>query len=81
MIGNFEYIKWTAKTVFIEAQGYDPTDLFRGDYVHLAYRLPITASQETMINDLPYKATMYVIPKIEDDIIVGIEDIAQTIPK
>jgi uncharacterized membrane-anchored protein len=37
---RYELLKLTGTTLYIPLRGYDPTDLFRGDYVNLAYELP-----------------------------------------
>ncbi|MGG7073368.1 GDYXXLXY domain-containing protein [Campylobacter sp. 9BO] len=40
LVGMFFYAYmpiWLGDDVFIKAQGYDPRDFFRGNYVHLSY--------------------------------------------
>lgn len=44
IIARFEYLKSTAALWYMPITGYDPTDIFRGDYVNVAYELPLQPS-------------------------------------
>lgn len=61
IIGCYEYVKATGQTIYIPVTGYDPTDIFRGDYVNIAYELPIEqGSGSTSDYDIKY-----LVPKVE----------------
>jgi len=84
IVVHFEYIKMTGKTVYIEATGYDPVDIFRGDYVNMAYNVKIPSEREDILS-LAKKAsnqyTYYLIPNIENDIITWVKQITEEKPK
>ena len=79
VIGKYEYIKNTGITTYIEASGYDPTDIFKGDYVNVQYRLPVPEKYNKEVENI-YSWTFYIVPKIEKDIITGIESIGKKRP-
>ncbi len=72
---RYEVLKQTGTTIYIPVTGYDPTDIFRGDYVNLAYELPYTGSID---NNIARKK--YLIPEIEGNKIVNIKDIVAEEP-
>ena len=80
MIANFQYIRYTAQTVYIEAQWYDPTDIFRWDYINLGYRLSVSPEQKKFIEDNGSRR-YYIVPKIEKNIISWAEEILLKQPK
>ncbi len=76
IIGNYEYIKSNWKTVYIQATGYDPVDIFRGDYVKIAYKLKLSATQANQIGKKSlYGKKIYIVPKQEKNLIVWVEEI------
>ena len=76
-IVRYEFLKVTGTTVYIPLRGYDPTDIFRGDYVNLAYELPYEG------NNLSYSygEKQYLIPEIEGKSVTKIQQITTTKPE
>lgn len=76
-IVRYEFLKATGTTVYIPLRGYDPTDIFRGDYVNLAYELPYEG------NNLSYSygEKQYLIPEIEGKSVTRIQQITTTKPE
>lgn len=72
IIGRFEYIRATGQTLYIELTGYDPTDLFRGDYVNLAYRMSTSPDLLGSGRTSLYGSVRYIVPKITNGTITGI---------
>jgi uncharacterized membrane-anchored protein len=87
VIGNYEYIKTTWKTAYIEVTGYDPVDIFRGDYVNIAYKLKLNKIQETEIQKISTslvgytRNTLYIIPNQVNNLIIWVEKILTEKPK
>jgi hypothetical protein len=80
VIGKYEYIKNTGITAYIEASGYDPTDLFKWDYVNVQYRLPVPEKYNSVVEDMSF-GTFYIVPEIKNNVIVWIESIGKKRPK
>ena len=74
-IVRYEYLKATGMTLYVPLRGYDPTDIFRGDYVNLRYEFPYESSGSA---DL-YRSR-YIVPKIEWARIVGVESMSEREP-
>ncbi len=73
---RYELLKATGKTIYIPLRGYDPTDIWRGDYVNLAYELPYEWTE------LPYSygENQYLIPIVEGKSVIWIDRIITTKP-
>ncbi|MBC7503761.1 GDYXXLXY domain-containing protein [Candidatus Gracilibacteria bacterium] len=72
---RYETLKSTGTTLYIPLRGYDPTDIFRGDYVNLAYELPYSGS--TVSN---YGENQYLVPKMQGNMILGVQSLGTTRP-
>ena len=72
---RYELLKATGTTLYVPLRGYDPTDIFRGDYVNLRYEFPYEASGSLYAYD-----SRYIVPKIEWARIVGVESISEREP-
>jgi hypothetical protein len=75
-IVRYEILKQTGSTVYIPVTGYDPTDIFRGDYVNLAYELPYTGSVDSSVT-----RKKYLIPEIDDNRAIRIKNIVSQKPE
>jgi uncharacterized membrane-anchored protein len=73
---RYEILKQTGTTVYIPLRGYDPTDIFRGDYVNLSYELPYTGSTDNYSYE-----QQYLIPVITGKTVTGIREIAKMRPE
>ncbi len=80
IIGKYEYIRATGTLVYIETSGYDPTDLFRWDYVSLRYKLSIPPQYNALFAGNQSVAELYIIPKIENSIVTGIQSLSKERP-
>ncbi len=73
-IVRYEILKATGTTVYVRLRGYDPTDIFRGDYVNLAYEFPYSGTRNIY-------GMRYLTPEIDDDRVTGIQDLSREEPK
>lgn len=72
---RYEILKKTGATVYIPVELYDPTDLFRGDYVSLSYELPYSGST------LDYSSErQYIVPEIQGNMVTRIANITTKKP-
>jgi uncharacterized membrane-anchored protein len=72
---RYEMLKYTGTTLYIPLRWYDPTDIFRGDYVNLSYELPYSGSL-----DSSYKSEKYIIPEMDGKNITKIKSITSVRP-
>jgi uncharacterized membrane-anchored protein len=73
---RYEMLKASGTTVYVPLRGYDPTDIWRGDYVNLAYEIPYTQSG----NESYFYSAHYLTPEIVGDRIVGVKSISREKP-
>ncbi len=71
---RYEVLKATGKTIYIPLRGYDPTDIWRGDYVNLAYELPYSGTGQ-------FYNTKYIIPIMSGTTIAHIQSLSETKPE
>ncbi len=76
-IVRYELLKATGTTIYVPLRGYDPTDIFRGDYVNLAYELPYEGTPASY----SYGEKQYLIPEIEGKNVTKILQITNTKPE
>lgn len=76
-IVRYELLKATGTTIYMPLRGYDPTDIFRGDYVNLAYELPYEGTPASY----SYWEKQYLIPEIEGKNVTKIQQITTTKPE
>ena len=76
-IVRYELLKATGTTIYVPLRGYDPTDIFRGDYVNLAYELPYEGTPTSY----SYGEKQYLIPEIEGKSVTNIQQITNIKPE
>ncbi len=74
-IVRYETLKSTGTTLYIPLRGYDPTDIFRWDYINLAYELPYNGVATAYSSE-----RQYLIPEIQGRLISGVRAITTTRP-
>ncbi len=75
-IVRYETLKQTGTAIYIPLIAYDPTDMFRGDYVSLSYALPYTGRIDSYSSQ-----QQYIIPELDGKVITKIVNIATTQPE
>lgn len=78
---RYEYVERTGEILKIRAYGYDPTDLFRGDYVNISYGDLATWSGSI---DFEPKGgqRIYVVPTVSSSgEIIALESVSDTAPQ
>lgn len=72
---RYETLKQTGTIAYIPVELYDPTDLFRGDYVSLSYELPYSGSTREYSSE-----RQYMIPEMQGNMITSIKTLTTTKP-
>jgi GDYXXLXY protein len=75
-IVRYEALKQTGTAVYIPLMAYDPTDMFRGEYVSLSYALPYTGSIDSYSSK-----QQYLIPELDGKVITKVVSISTTEPE
>lgn len=70
MIVRYQSIVLTGTEVHVLVQGYDPRDIFRGDYVMLSY--PVNQRNGSVVTWAGYWKTIYVTPSMSGSEFVSI---------
>ena len=74
---RYEILKSTGTTVYVPLRGYDPTDIFRGDYVNLSYELPYSGSIDT---DDDYSEQLYATAELDTRSVLSLSRVSTTRP-
>lgn len=75
-IVRYETLKNTGVALYIPLMAYDPTDMFRGEYVSLSYALLYTGSIDSYSSE-----QQYLIPELDGKVITKISSISTTEPE
>ena len=75
---RYEILKSTGTTVYVPLRGYDPTDIFRWDYVNLSYELPYSGSVDRDIDS--YSERLYASIDIDNRSVVSLSSISRVEP-
>lgn len=77
---RYEYVERTGETLKIRAYGFDPTDLFRGDYVNVDYG-DLSSWSGSIGFDPKGGERVYVVPTVSSSgEIVSISSVSATVP-
>jgi uncharacterized membrane-anchored protein len=70
---RYEILKATGYTIYIPLRGYDPTDIWRGDFVNLAYELPYSGTGQVY-------NIKYIVPTMSGTTITNIQELSEKKP-
>ncbi len=74
---RYEILRSTGTTVYVPLRGYDPTDIFRWDYVNLSYELPYSGS----IDSSNSYEQLYARVELDNKSVLSISQITRSRPE